>query len=113
MGYFDSPKNQAKWDIEIRGLRAQRDTFEKNPEMKVYNAQQNPVEKIIGSSTREPVTYPQLVREEQDAAAQNKNGGREKSNAMERSLEQRAAAKTPAQNLTLSSMKAPKPQRMT
>ena len=113
MGYFDSPKNKAKWDIEIRGLRAQREAFEKNPEMKIYNAQQNPVEMIIGSSVRERVTYPQLVREEQEAAAMKKNSGRENSNVMDRSLEQRAAVKGAAHNLTLSAVKAPKPQRVT
>lgn len=76
MGYFDSPKNVAKWNIEMQGLRAKREDFEKNPEKRIYNANQHAPEKAVTFTNREPVTYKQLEAEERRDAQMLKNTNR-------------------------------------
>ena len=75
MGYFDSPKNNAKWEIEMKGLRAKREDFEKHPEKRnlgTHQAGMNRAEK--SNPMREHVTFKQLESEEN--ALKPSRGGR-------------------------------------
>jgi len=63
MAYFDSPKNRALWDREIKSLTAQRELRKNNPLAAVTIEQVQAFER----PSRIPVTLEQLIKAENEA----------------------------------------------
>lgn len=75
MGYFDSTKNRALWDIRLAELRQERAAREAGGE--AGPVRQETPEKQAISSVRVPVSYQQLLREEAMASERGRKRGRE------------------------------------
>lgn len=85
MGYFDSSKNRALWEIELQNLRKLRAERMAGKQVKA-----EPTVETQIKTQKEPVrmTYQELLKEE-TAAAQKKASKKERQNAMEREKESR------------------------
>lgn len=81
MGYFDSSKNRALWDIELQNLKKLREERASGKEVRTENkAAAKTVERQVVR-----MTYKELLREE--AEATRKAPGKERQAAMEASKE--------------------------
>lgn len=85
MGYFDSSKNRALWEIELQNLRKLR-----AERMAGKQTGPEPVIQTGKTADREKVrmTYQELLKEE-TAAMQQKAPKRERQNAMEKEKQSR------------------------
>ena len=81
MGYFDSTKNRALWEIELQNLRKLRAERASGKHMTAEPA----VARVLTGKEPVRMTYQELLREE--AAASQKSPKRERQAAMEISKE--------------------------
>lgn len=97
MGYFDSSKNRALWEIRLGELRKEREARQAGGKESVSA---EPVQKQAKSATRIPISYQELLKQEAMASEQKKRerGGaervREKQKAEEHKKEAHAYEKS-------------------
>lgn len=90
MGYFDSPKNRAMWNIELSQLKQEREA-RKNGDFRTRQEHTAQQVKEASGPKRERVTYKQLLAEEQAGKKSRLEGRR----AMVRAKEREKTAKAP------------------
>lgn len=94
MGYFDSTKNKALWEIRLKELRKERAAREAGGG---GNLHRETAQKQASSVTRVRVSYQELLKEEAKASERNKKKGseysRERSRDRERGQERQREAR--------------------
>lgn len=94
MGYFDSTKNKALWEIRLKELRKERAAREAGGG---GNLHRETAQKQASSVTRVRVSYQELLKEEAKASERNKKKAseysRERSRDRERGQERQREAR--------------------
>lgn len=77
MGYFDSSKNRALWEIRLSELRKEREIRQAGGREQNFAEQE---QKQIKSATRIPISYQELLKQEAEASENKKRerGGAER-----------------------------------